>query len=204
MFPLWGCCIRIIKSSVFSLGPPLERIQRVLCPTSALPQALCENLIQCLQIRRRRLGLSGDDENIVTCVADNGPGLPEEMLERVFEAYFRREPSRNRISGGIGLGLAIARNMVLLNNGELLPGNRPQGKGLMARSILPRKVRMGKSKAEIERRLAVWTWVQGLPAHSHYLIEANRNGAESCISHSVKPDDIWLYKRRKRNVWCTH
>ena len=59
------------------------------------------------------------------------------MLERVFEPYFRLEPSRNRLSGGIGLGLAIARNMALLNNGELLLGNRPQGKGLMARIILP-------------------------------------------------------------------
>ncbi len=110
--------------------------------TDARPLCLrrcVENLISnaCKYGDGASVSLSGDDKNIVICVADNGPGIPEEMLERVFEPYFRLEPSRNRLSGGIGLGLAIARNMALLNNGELLLGNRPQGKGLMARIILP-------------------------------------------------------------------
>ena len=69
-------------------------------------------------------------------MADDGPGIPEDMLERVFEPYFRLESSRNRALGGTGLGLAIARNMAPLNAGELEPRNRPEG-GLMARGTLP-------------------------------------------------------------------
>lgn len=117
--------------------------------TDARPLCLkrcVENLISnaCKYGDGASVSLSGDDKNIVICVADNGPGIPEEMLERVFEPYFRLEPSRNRLSGGIGLGLAIARNMALLNNGELLLGNHQQGKGLMARIILPRQRQDGQ------------------------------------------------------------
>ena len=72
---------------------------------------------------------------MVVTVADDGPGIPEDMLERVFEPYFRLESSRNPSSGGIGLGLAIARNMALLNNGEIQLCNRAQG-GLEARVVL--------------------------------------------------------------------
>ena len=80
----------------------------------------------------------GEDSNhFIVTVEDNGPGIPEDMLERVFEPYFRLESSRNRSSGGTGLGLSIARNMALLNNGELELRNRPEG-GLLVRLLLPR------------------------------------------------------------------
>lgn len=68
-------------------------------------------------------------------INDNGPGIPDEFLEKVFEPYYRLERSRNRGSGGTGLGLSIARNMALLNNGSLKLGNRPEG-GLTARVLL--------------------------------------------------------------------
>ena len=69
---------------------------------------------------------------VIIDVSDEGPGIPEEYLEKVFEPYYRLERSRNRDSGGAGLGLSIARNMVLLNNGSLYLKNRPGG-GLTAR-----------------------------------------------------------------------
>ena len=75
-------------------------------------------------------------------VNDNGPGIPEEDLEKVFEPYYRLERSRNRDSGGAGLGLSIARNMVLLNNGALDLRNRPEG-GLTARVRLSPEVNFG-------------------------------------------------------------
>lgn len=81
--------------------------------------------------------ISENDRNVIIDILDNGPGIPEEKMEQVFEPYYRLETSRNRASGGTGLGLSIARNMVLLNGGELTINNRPQG-GLQARVCLKR------------------------------------------------------------------
>ena len=53
------------------------------------------------------------------------------IVEKVFEPYFRVEGSRNRASGGTGLGLPIAKNMAQLNGGTLTLANRPEG-GLTA------------------------------------------------------------------------
>lgn len=81
--------------------------------------------------------VSSSHDQVIIDICDNGPGIPEEHLERIFEPYFRLETSRNRESGGSGLGLSIARNMILLNNGTLAFKNRPEG-GLRVRIVLPR------------------------------------------------------------------
>lgn len=57
-------------------------------------------------------------------VLDNGPGIPEGELERVFEPFHRLESSRNRATGGTGLGLGIARSVVRLHGGEVVLHNR--------------------------------------------------------------------------------
>jgi signal transduction histidine kinase len=82
-----------------------------------------------------RIGITRQGGRIAIEINDNGPGIPDEFLEKVFEPYYRLERSRNRSSGGIDLGLSIARNMVLLNNGSLNLQNRPGG-GLTAQVIL--------------------------------------------------------------------
>jgi signal transduction histidine kinase len=69
-------------------------------------------------------------------VADRGPGIPEEALERVLEPFYRIETSRNRDTGGTGLGLAIAAQLMLSVGGRLMLANRPGG-GLIARVELP-------------------------------------------------------------------
>ena len=69
-------------------------------------------------------------------VRDSGPGIPEADLERVFEPFYRLEHSRNRGTGGTGLGLTIARDIVREHGGELVLRNRPQG-GLEALVTLP-------------------------------------------------------------------
>ena len=56
---------------------------------------------------------------------DEGPGIPEDELERVFEPFYRLEDSRNRETGGSGLGLTIARNIARAHGGELKLRNRP-------------------------------------------------------------------------------
>lgn len=60
------------------------------------------------------------DENAVTIrVADRGPGIPVEDQERVFERFWRADPSRSRATGGTGLGLAIVASLVRSSNGEI-------------------------------------------------------------------------------------
>jgi two-component system sensor histidine kinase BaeS len=52
-------------------------------------------------------------------VADDGPGVPPEHAERIFDRFYRADPSRSRITGGAGLGLAIARQLVELHGGTI-------------------------------------------------------------------------------------
>ena len=60
-------------------------------------------------------------------VRDRGPGVPEEALNRIFDAFYRVEADRNRSSGGVGLGLAIAQRAVELHNGTLRAKNMNPG-----------------------------------------------------------------------------
>jgi two-component system sensor histidine kinase CpxA len=60
-------------------------------------------------------------------VRDQGPGVPEEELPRIFDAFYRVDSDRNRSSGGLGLGLAIARRAVELHNGRLSARNANPG-----------------------------------------------------------------------------
>jgi signal transduction histidine kinase len=52
-------------------------------------------------------------------VADDGPGVPDEHAERIFDRFYRADPSRSRSTGGAGLGLAIARQIVELHGGDI-------------------------------------------------------------------------------------
>ena len=61
-------------------------------------------------------------------VEDDGPGLPADEVERVFEPFYRIENSRSRETGGTGLGLPIARNILRAHGGDVVLGNRvPSG-----------------------------------------------------------------------------
>ena len=70
-------------------------------------------------------------------VCDRGPGIPPDRLSDVFAPFTRLETSRNRETGGIGLGLALARAIVEEARGELTLANRDGG-GLVATIVLPR------------------------------------------------------------------
>ncbi len=81
--------------------------------------------------------LSQDSGRLVTVdVEDDGPGIPAAELERVFEPFHRGEPSRNRETGGVGLGLPIARNIMRAHGGDVVIANRPTG-GVRATATLP-------------------------------------------------------------------
>lgn len=83
-----------------------------------------------------RIALRSDKHSIYIEVSDEGPGIPEDALQRVFDPFFRLETSRNRDTGGVGLGLSAARAIVREQGGELTLSNR-NGAGLVARVELP-------------------------------------------------------------------
>ncbi len=112
-------------------------------PYNSHPQALrrCLNNLVENALRygaRARISIEDDDAALRIVVRDDGPGIPEQDLERVFEPFFRLEQSRNRDSGGTGLGLAIARNIARWHGGDIHLRNAPDGKGLIAELVLPR------------------------------------------------------------------
>jgi two-component system sensor histidine kinase CpxA len=64
---------------------------------------------------------------VVVDVRDRGPGVPEESLARIFDAFYRVDSDRNRVSGGIGLGLSIARRAIQLHKGTIRARNAQPG-----------------------------------------------------------------------------
>lgn len=112
----------------------------VRCKPLALKRALINLIDNALKYGgRARVRLSSEPASYRVTIDDDGPGIPESEREKVFEPFYRREESRNRETGGVGLGLAIARTVVRGIDGEVKLGQAPGG-GLRAEVTLPRSV----------------------------------------------------------------
>lgn len=111
-------------------------LHAVLRPT-AMKRALRNLIDNALRYGAvARVALGEDHGMAVITISDDGPGLPEDQLEKMFDPFVRLEDSRSRDTGGVGLGLAIARTVVQAHGGEVSLANRPEG-GLVARVVLP-------------------------------------------------------------------
>ena len=86
--------------------------------------------------QRAQVVLSRQGDDVVIVIRDCGPGIPADRLDAVFDPFFRLETSRSRDTGGTGLGLTIARNIVENHGGTLTMRNHPDG-GLEAALRLP-------------------------------------------------------------------
>lgn len=73
---------------------------------------------------------------VLVRVQDNGPGIPENEREKIFERFYRLDDSRTRDTGGTGLGLAIAKEAILLHGGTISAENGPDG-GSVFSIVLP-------------------------------------------------------------------
>ncbi|OHT21721.1 ATP-binding protein [Edaphosphingomonas haloaromaticamans] len=80
---------------------------------------------------------SADDQTVTISVADDGPGVPPETLQRLGEPFGRLDPSRNRETGGAGLGLAIVRALADREGATIRFANQPKG-GFVATATFPR------------------------------------------------------------------
>lgn len=83
-----------------------------------------------------RIEISQTDGEATVRIDDDGPGIPEDRLDQVFQPFYRLETSRNRDTGGTGLGLALARTIVRAHGGDIDLQNL-QGGGLRVSVVLP-------------------------------------------------------------------
>lgn len=116
-----GCEVRLTVKSPVSIPGDAELLRRA-----------AENIIRnavryapaatAVEVTLER---AGDHARI--CVRDHGPGVPEEALPQIFNAFYRVDTHRDRASGGVGLGLAIAKRAIELHGGTLRARNADPG-----------------------------------------------------------------------------
>lgn len=114
-----------------------------VAPIELRPQALRRCLTNLIDNglnygQRVHIAVIDAPDRVRVEIDDEGPGIPEPDLERVFEPFYRLEGSRNRESGGTGLGLSIARAIAAEHAGTITLANRSGG-GLRACLTLPRR-----------------------------------------------------------------
>ena len=108
------------------------------CRPDALKRAIRNLIDNAVKYgKTARVKIEATPKAVEITIDDDGPGIPEQELARVFDPFYRLEQSRSRETGGFGLGLAIAQSIVQAQRGELILRNRPAG-GLRARIVLPR------------------------------------------------------------------
>jgi signal transduction histidine kinase len=125
-----------------SIGRPLEVSGRAERPYDGRPLALRRALTNLLENAlayggKATLRIEDSPASLRLIVEDEGPGIPEADLARVLEPFERLEASRGRETGGVGLGLSIARDIAAIHGGTLRLENRTP-RGLRAVLELPR------------------------------------------------------------------
>ncbi|MGZ3172677.1 MAG: sensor histidine kinase [Croceibacterium sp.] len=138
-----GALVASVVEEFEDMGEPvtLEEGPRIALPLRAtwLRRALRNLIANALRYgQHATVSLSRDGGTAVIRILDDGLGIPERDLSRMMEPFTRGEGSRNRTTGGAGLGLAIARAIAEQHGGRLVLANRPEG-GLSVELRLPTK-----------------------------------------------------------------
>jgi two-component system sensor histidine kinase CpxA len=113
----------IVLGSVEMLGRALENVIR-----NGLRYTVAGSSVD--------LSVTKDKNQVAIIVRDHGPGVPEKYLEQIFKPFFRVAESRDRDSGGTGIGLAIAKQAILMHGGSIEARNAKKG-GLVIEIHLP-------------------------------------------------------------------
>ncbi|THF60741.1 HAMP domain-containing protein [Pseudothauera rhizosphaerae] len=128
-------CLELGQAVSWAVPGPVPYRCRPLALGRALAN-LVDNAVRYGGTARIRLDAPPAGDSLLITVDDDGPGIPEDWLERVFEPFARPAPARDMDTGGIGLGLAIARSCIAAHGGEIHLANRREG-GLTATIALP-------------------------------------------------------------------
>ena len=127
-----GALVAELQREHAELGTQVE-VSGTATPVSARPAALKRCLGNLLSNAAKygtnpAVVLEDAPDELIIRIFDDGPGIPPEMIEQVFEPFFRLESSRNADTGGVGLGLSIARDIAQAHGGSLALRNRsPHG-----------------------------------------------------------------------------
>jgi signal transduction histidine kinase len=112
-----GCCISMTPPGAVEIRGNSELLRRAI-------ENVFRNAIRyspsgtAVEVDLRRCG-----DSVTIAVRDFGPGIPEDLIPRVFDPFFRADPSRDGSTGGLGLGLAIARRAIRVHQGDITAGN---------------------------------------------------------------------------------
>jgi len=127
-----GALVESICNDMSDIGQPvqLEKPEKfpLECRKTSLKRALSNLLDNAVKYGGKtavRINNKGDFLDII--IEDNGPGIPADEMDKVFDPFYRVEPSRNPMTGGIGLGLSIAQSVIHAHGGELTLTNRQEG-----------------------------------------------------------------------------
>jgi signal transduction histidine kinase len=108
------------------------------CRPAALKRAIRNLIDNAVKYgKKASVAIKPTPKSIEITIDDEGPGIAEQELSRVFEPFYRVEESRSPETGGVGLGLAIALSTAQSHGGEIILSNRTVG-GLRAAVVLPR------------------------------------------------------------------
>jgi signal transduction histidine kinase len=108
---------------------PQELPASLACDSKYLSRALANVLRNAVRYARSQVRLTVErrDDRTEICVDDDGPGVPPDQRERLFEPFTRAQGSRGRDSGGVGLGLAIVKSVAEWHGGEARIDESPLG-----------------------------------------------------------------------------
>jgi len=131
-----------LQADLLETGGNIEITGAALKPYRGNPQALKRCLGNLIENavkygKSTRVVVDDNDARLEIRIQDEGPGLPQSELEKVFEPFYRVEGSRSRETGGTGLGLTIAKSIAETHGGRLSLRNREEG-GLEVTLELPR------------------------------------------------------------------
>ena len=134
--------LQSLCSDMEDAGKPVNYHGPEAMPVAGRPTSLKRAFVNLLENAAKYGGgtvdlrLTTEDEYVVVVVEDSGAGIPVELLEKVFDPFYRVESSRNRETGGTGLGLSVVRSIIHAHGGTVTLSNRAEG-GLKVVVTLP-------------------------------------------------------------------
>jgi signal transduction histidine kinase len=139
--------IESVCDDLIELNEPVEVDIQGVAPCSCRPNEIRRAVRNLIENAVRyggsaRVSLKAEPDFFIATIDDDGPGIPEDRLEEVFEPFVRLEKSRNNATGGAGLGLTLTRSIAREHGGDVVLENRRSGGrivGLRASLRLPRE-----------------------------------------------------------------